>query len=89
MNLSGRYVLSMPFSEPQPITVTSHNGIYILQIRDRYDRYNIYQSRYIGFQVTEFKPRIKSVSRLVVYGAWKEAIFIDETGKQFDVKVTA
>lgn len=88
-DLSGVYVFSINLIDPQTVTVTRHGKNFTLNLKDRFDRSRVYESRYIGFEVTEFKTRMpQSISRLVVCGLWEKAFYIDDSGREFSVFVT-
>lgn len=87
MDLSGRFVFGIPWIETQPVVVTRHGPVFILRLRDRFDRYRIFESRFVGYNVTEFKPRLTELPRLVVLGAWEKAFYTDERGRQYDVTI--
>lgn len=88
-NLSGLYVFSIGWMEPQTVTVTRLGENYALNLKDRFDRSRVYESRYIGFDVTEFKTRTPmSLAKIVVYGQWEKAFFVDESGRHYTVSIT-
>lgn len=86
-NLAGEWIFRMPLIATQKVKVKGFGNYFSLQLKDRFDRERTYESRYVGFGVTEFRPRYSSFARIVVHNDWEAAFFIDEGGLMHAIEV--